>query len=417
MTRPHAAAAAAALACLVIGGADWPAFRGDGSSSAPREANPPAEWSLQSGENVAWTADLPGRGVGGPIVVGDRVLLTASDGPRRERLHVLAYDASTGAPLWSRQMWATGRPNCHPTSANAAPTPCSDGQRVYVFYSSNDLAAFTLEGDLAWVRGLAQDHPGVGNDIGMASSPVVAGPAVVVQAECQGESFAIGLDRETGQTLWEVDRPRQSNWASPLPWRTDSGRPAVWLQDQGGVSLLDAATGEQITRIKADCPGVPSPAGEGARLVLAASGVSVYEGPFAPGEPPAPALQAGRLQPGSPTPVVAGDRVLVVNRGGVLACGDLASGDVVWRRRLGGSYWATPVVAGGRVYCVNDDGEASVVSLDDGEVLSEADFGQAVLASPAVGGDAIYFRGVGTLWKIARVDTATPPLPSPAPLR
>lgn len=399
------ALAIAAATCPPTVAADWPAFRGQGGSSAPDGADPPVEWSVESGQNVAWAVDLPGRGVSGPIVVGDRVFVTASGGPRRERLHVIAIDAATGRTAWSRQMWATGRPNCHPTSANAAPTPCTDGERVFAFYSSNDLAAFTLDGDLAWVRGLALDHPGVGNDIGMASSPVVSGEAVVVQAECQGESFAIGVDRRTGKTLWEAERPRQSNWASPLSWTTADGRAAVWLQDGGGVSLLDATTGEQLARIDADCSGIASPAAAGDnRLVLASGGVTVYQGPFE--GVVEPLLRAGKLQTGSPTPVVAGDRVLVVKRGGILTCGDLNTGNVPWRKRIGGSFWATPAAASGRLYCVNAKGEATVVSLEDGEILSEADFGEDVLGSPAVSGNAVYFRGVGTLWKIASVSSA-----------
>ncbi|MEO0531325.1 MAG: PQQ-binding-like beta-propeller repeat protein, partial [Planctomycetota bacterium] len=283
------------------------------------------------------------------------------------------------------------------------PTPASDGERVFAFYSSNDLAAFSLNGELLWLRGLALDHPGVGNDIGMASSPVVAGDAFVVQAECQGESFAIAVDRETGATLWEVDRPKDSNWASPLPWTTAEGEPAVWLQDETGATLHDAASGEQLARIDAECGGVVSPSlASDARLVLATGGVSVFAEPFE-----VPTQTARKLQPGSPSPVVWQNQVLVINRGGVLACGDLETGDVLWRRRLGGRFWATPVAADGRLYCVNAEGEATVVDLTDGgKVLSKADFGEDILGSPAVSRDAVYFRSNGHLWKIAPTQQA-----------
>lgn len=382
--------------------ADWTAFRGNGSSSSA-EAKPPTEWSIDEGKNIGWTADLMGRGVSGPIVVGGRVFVTASDGPARERLHVLAFDDATGQRLWSRQLWATGRSNCHSTSAVAAPTPASDGERVFVFYSSNDLAAFSLDGDLLWVRGLTLDHPGVGNDIGMASSPIVAGNAVVVQAECQGESFAIGVDRQTGATLWEVDRPEKSNWASPLPWTTEEGQPAVWLQDGEGASLHDASNGKQLARIDTECGTVVSPGlASESRLVLASSGVSVFAAPFEE-----PMQQASKLQPGSPTPVVWEDQVLVINRGGVLASGDLTTGEVLWRRRLGGQFWATPAAADGRLYCVNSEGDATVVDLTDGgKVISKAEFGEDVLGSPAVSGNAVYFRSNDHLWKIAPTQQA-----------
>lgn len=386
----------------------WLAFRGGGTSVAVG-STPPVEWSVESGSNVAWTADLPGRGVSGPIVAGGRVFVTASDGPRRERLHVLAFDEATGERLWTRRLWATGRSNCHPTSANAAPTPASDGERVFVFFSSNDLAAFDLEGNLLWFRGLTLDHPGVGNDIGMASSPTVAGDAVIVQAECKGQSFAIAVDRRTGGTLWEVDRPKDSNWSSPLAWASDEGRPAVWLQGREGADLHDAMTGERLARIDTACDGTISPmaAGDG-RLVLPTGGVSVFEAPFAE-----PTQQLGKLQPGSPSPVVCNGSVLVINRGGVLACADLTTGDILWRRRLGGRYWATPVAAGGRLYCVSSTGLATVVDLEEGgKILAKAEFGEDVLGSPAVAGDAVYFRGVSRLWKIATIQQAAATRPT-----
>ena len=101
------------------------------------DAELPVQWN--NGANVTWQVDLPGRGVSGPIVVGDRVLLTATTGFLEDRLHVLCYDVSTGAKLWERRFWATGRTATHDSITGAAPTPASDGRFVYAFYSSNDL--------------------------------------------------------------------------------------------------------------------------------------------------------------------------------------------------------------------------------------------------------------------------------------
>lgn len=385
--------------------ADWPAFRGDGSSVSG-SMPPPVEWSVDDGRNVAWEADLPGRGVSGPIVVGQRVFVTASDGPNRERLHTLAFDSTSGEQLWARQMWATGRTNCHESSSVAAPTPASDGERVFSFYSSNDLVAFDLAGNVQWIRALTLDHPRVGNDVGMASSVAVSGEAVIVQAECQGDSFAIGVSRRTGETLWEIERPQEANWASPLVWVTADGTPAVWLQDGRSATLLHANTGDELARIEADCPTIvsPTPAGN-ATLLLATGGVSRFAAPFAQ-----PVASLGKLNPGSPCPVVVGDQVLVINRGGILASGDLTTGELLWRKRLGGKFWATPVAAGNRLYCVNDQGEATVVDLSaKGKVLGTMSFGDDVLASPAISNGALYVRSDAHLWKIATPQQALSP--------
>src|SRR5262249_43043860 len=72
------------LTALFLTGADWPQFRGADSSGVSTETNIPRTIS----DEIAWAADLPGRGLSGPIVVGDRVFLTASSGYQQDRLHL-----------------------------------------------------------------------------------------------------------------------------------------------------------------------------------------------------------------------------------------------------------------------------------------------------------------------------------------
>src|SRR5262245_8019049 len=116
--------------------ADWAQFRGpDGAGFAPMSSLP-LSFDIKTKKNVAWEAELPGRGPASPIVVGDRVFVTASSGPRQDKLHVLAFDTKTGKQLWHRQFWATGRCFTHPSIGTAAPSPASDGKYVYAFYSS-----------------------------------------------------------------------------------------------------------------------------------------------------------------------------------------------------------------------------------------------------------------------------------------
>ena len=180
-------------------------------------SNPPIEWDAESGKNIAWKADLPGRGRSGPILVAGRVFVTASSGEPENRLHVICVAADSGKRLWQREFWATGRTQCHPSSAVAAPTPASDGKYSYAFYASNDLACLDLDGNLIWYRGLAYDYPDAGNDVGMSSSPVVSGDCVIVQIECQADSFVAALGSRYGRnTLERIERPqRAAAWCSP----------------------------------------------------------------------------------------------------------------------------------------------------------------------------------------------------------
>jgi outer membrane protein assembly factor BamB len=381
---------------------DWNQFRGPALGVAAGKA-PPLTWNEPANKNIAWKADLPGRGPSSPIVVGNRVVVTASGGGNQERMMVLCFDADTGSLLWQRQFWATGRTATHPETANAAPTPASDGQRIFAFFSSNDLICLSLDGDLVWYRGLAFDHPKAGNDVGMASSPVVIQDTVVVQIESQGDSFAAGINTATGETRWQIPREPVANWTSPAGWTSAHGDQAVVvLQSPGGLTALDPLTGEQLWSFETACDVIPSPTLDDGRVVfVAADRLSTLT--FDSNGKPTPSWDSARLRPGAASPVVSGDRLYVVNRVGVLACADASSGESLWQLRLQGEFWGTPILAGNLLYLVNKDGEGVVVRVSDegGELLGVSPLNEQVQASPALAHGALFIRSEKSLWKIA----------------
>ena len=63
---------------------NWPQFRGADSRGVLDSEKLPATWSAT--ENVAWKADIPGRGWSSPVVWGGQVFLTSvvSLGPTEE---------------------------------------------------------------------------------------------------------------------------------------------------------------------------------------------------------------------------------------------------------------------------------------------------------------------------------------------
>src|SRR5215212_7527752 len=55
---------------------DWPQWRGPMASGVSPQGNPPIQWSET--KNVRWKIPLPGKGHSSPIVLGDRIFLTAA---------------------------------------------------------------------------------------------------------------------------------------------------------------------------------------------------------------------------------------------------------------------------------------------------------------------------------------------------
>jgi outer membrane protein assembly factor BamB len=381
---------------------DWRQFRGTQQTSVAAESKLPTTWNAKDGANIAWSAELPGRGPSSPIVVDGRVIVTASSGAAQDRLHVLCYDAASGKQLWHRQFWATGRCFSHPQSANAANTPASDGKRIFAFYSSNDLACLDLDGNLLWYRGLAQDYPKAGNDAGMSSSPLVIGDTVIVQVESQGDSFVTGINTSTGESRWQVDRKKESNWSSPTELRGTDGKSLALIQAPNEFVALDPKTGESVWTRPLPCDAIASAATATGRIFLASKGITALSA--SPDSPDAKIeWSENKLSPGAASPIVHEGRLYTINRAPVLTCANAETGKIIWQERLKGAFWATPVIAGDYMYCLNYEGAGLVVKLgkDKGELIATNEFGETLQGSPAVANNAMFVRSDKHLWKIS----------------
>ena len=121
------ALAATGRAAAELTAADWPSFRNGGANHT--DAKLPLNWSIRPPKNIAWTADLPGRGVSSPIIVEGRVIVTCSAGDPEKQLLVLAFDVETGQELWRKEFAAQGNTVVNELSAVAANTPATSRDR------------------------------------------------------------------------------------------------------------------------------------------------------------------------------------------------------------------------------------------------------------------------------------------------
>ena len=392
------------VSCCPAAADDWWQFRGAGGSSV---ANAKLPIEFDDEKNVAWKIEMPGKGASSPIVVDGKVIVTCSGGASQDQLFTVAVDQATGKKLWTQKFWATGRCFVHPLSANAAPTPASDGKNIYVFYSSNDLACLDLDGNLIWFRGLAVDYPKAGNDVGMASSPAVKDGVVVVQVECQGDSFAMGLDASNGKTVWTQERPKIGIWTSPLIVESDGKSPMVLLQSKDSFEMLDVKTGEQKFKAEGKVSSISSPAFVDGKLYVPINGTTSYS--VAANGELKEEWNSEKIRPNSMSSIIRGASLYTLNRAGALLTYSSTDGSEQSKIRVisGKAAWATPVVANGCMYLFAPEGQSYVVKLSDDpsvkpEVVHEHVFkGEVFLGSPAVADNSLFVRSDKFLWKIA----------------
>ena len=395
---------ALALAALPfpLSAADWPQFRGPDSTATSSDATIPSK------PRIDWTAALPGRGLASPIVVGKKVFVTCSSGPKQERLHVICFNFDDGVKLWERQLKATGRTMSHNKTAIAANTPCSDGKHVFALWSSNDLAAFDFDGNLLWLRGLTADYPNVSNSLGMASSPIVIGETLVTVIENDSESYSLGIDVKTGRNLWKLDRPKAANWSSPVSWRADAKSPAIAvLQSSKGLTGVDPASGSVLW----DYPNGASTSSSSvvaAGVIYAPSNGITALTPQSNNAAPEQVWNSKQINPATISPVVLDGRIFSINGAGVITTADAKTGDVGWKLRLTGPFSGSPVGAGANLVAVNEKGLVQVVDVTkpEGAITGtlqlplKTESKELILCTPALSGRSIFVRTDSALWRL-----------------
>lgn len=384
------------LLCAVLlpalaSAADWAQFRGSDGSAVSKDIGVPVKWSKDDG--IKYKVALPGRGLSNPVIAGGRVYVTACSGHRERRLHVLCYDEASGKKLWERQFTASGNTACHPTTNMAAPTPCTDGKAVYALFATGDLACLEKDGTLRWYRSLVGDYPDITNQVGMASSPVLADGVLVVPMDNDGDAFLAGLDTATGKNLWKNKRERGINWVSPLVFR-HGGKTSVLFQNGNEAVAVDPKTGKKRWSYTAKgLSTIPSPAAADGVVFIPGEQMRAVKPPKDDGGEPEVVWESEKaLNSGYPTPVALGGRLYCI-AGVAVGCYTAAMGEMVWRQRIDGPFSASPVIADGRLYAVNEKGRTFVVALGDKpEVLARNDLDDRIQATPAVANGCIYLR-------------------------
>ena len=296
----------------------------------------------------------------------------------------------------------------HPKTAVAACTPCSDGQRVFALWSSNDLAGFDLQGNLLWVRGLTADYPNVSNSLGMASSPIVIGDIVVTMVENDSESYSLGIDAATGKNLWRLERPKSANWTSPVPFQTDpSARPVALLQSSKGIIAVDPATGSKLWEYTEGASTMSSSVVAGGVIYAPSNGITALT-PQANNAAPEQLWRARQINPSTISPVVLGEKVFSFNGAGVITTADAKTGAPGWKLRLTGPFSSSPVGAGTHLLAINEKGLLQVVDTGaaEGAVVGQLQLPlkeetkELVLCTPAISKGRVFVRSDSKLWRI-----------------
>ena len=378
---------------------NWPEWRGPQRNGVSSETNLPLEWSAE--KNIRWKAPLPGQGVSSPVIWGERIYMTAAEGPNQSELIVLCLSLKDGGELWRLRLWGTAPTLRHATkSGMATPTPITDGRHVYAFFGTGDVFCIDAGGNLVWQRSLADEYGQFENRFGHTSSPAILGDLLFLQCDHYGDSYLLAIDKRTGENRWKRDRPGVwHSWSSPQLVNDAAGNSELVVCAAERIDAFQPLTGEPLWTaggLQREC--IPTPV-TGHGLIFAVSGpkgaaLAIRPGSRGDVSDSHVVWRSKRGSPYVPSAILVGDQYYLVDDAGIATCLDAHSGELVWQKRLRGAFTASPIAGDGKIYFTSDDGETTVIQAGADSLieLAKNPLGEPVYSSGAISQGCLFFR-------------------------
>lgn len=404
---------------------NWPQWRGARIDGVSGEKDLPVTWSEEQG--IAWKVPMPGPAGSTPVVWGDRIFLTSVDG---DDLVLLCYGID-GKQQW-RKVVSSGGKNTYrgDEGNNASPSPSTDGNHVWCFFSNGQLACFAVTGEPVWAFNVQERYGKLSIAFGMSGTPVLDGDRLYVQLiHGEGnpktqESFVVALDKVTGQEIWKHQRISdgrdecEHSYASPILYR-DKEREYLLSHGNDYIIAHSLKDGSELWRC-----GDLNPKGKyNTTLRFVASPVAV------PGMIVVPSAKNGPVfclkpdgsgditdkesafywkkpngTPDVPSPIIHDGLVYLLRESGNLVVVDAKTGEQLYEKRtVADRHRASPVLADGKLYTCARNGTVSVIKAGrEFEILSQNKLEGDLSASPAFANGRIYFRTFKYLYAVGK---------------
>jgi outer membrane protein assembly factor BamB len=392
---------------------DWPGWRGPTGMGQSPAKGLPLSWGGKGQEHVAWKVPLfdnfdkirRDQNQSSPIVAKGRVFVTVSYWPEGvsdkeyPEHHVVCFDAADGSKLWDKKVPPGPWLLKDLRGGYTAPTPASDGERVYVVFGSAVIAALDFQGKLVWRKEITPFN----FDVAIGASPIVYKDTVLFlsdQIKTYKSSSLTAYDAKTGAVHWQQER--SADWAHSTPaLALIKDKMQLLVGTANGPQGLDPDNGKILWSFtSADRVGDTVTPVYGGGLVYCDSGrggPGVAVDPTGAGDVTKTNLKwkIPTIPEGFSSPVIVGDLLFRAHSPGVVTCRKLADGSEVIKKRFEGLDQAVSPVAtaDGRLYFATA-GKSFVLKAGPAlDVLGTGDLGDFSRAAPAVAGNRLYLKG------------------------
>jgi outer membrane protein assembly factor BamB/HEAT repeat protein len=388
---------------------------------APQAGNPPIDWDVTTGRNVAWVAELGNDTYGRPVVAGDTVFVgTDNARPRNPAFQdeagvLMAFRATDGRFLWQDVAPRVERGLREFLLPSTTSTPHVEGDRLYYVTAECQLRGLDTEGfrdgendgpyrdeafpdqaaaDVVWELDMC-GRLGVFPHEATNSNVLALGDLLVVSTSNglnEGHTRVpsprapslVAVDKRSGDVVWRAIGPGEKvlhgQWSSPAAAAVGGRLQVLFGGGDGWLRAYDARSGQELWRFDGNpkdarfvpLPGVPSRGSIIASPVVADGRVVVAMGQ-SPGHGDGPSLVHAVSPEGQ---------------------GDVTASRLLWTSRDVGRAVGTPVASDGLLYVGDLAGTIHCLDAATGAQVWAHETSEAIWGSLLLAGDRLYVGNV-----------------------
>ncbi|MGQ0736651.1 MAG: PQQ-binding-like beta-propeller repeat protein [Acidobacteriota bacterium] len=348
--------------------ADWSQWRGPNRDGHSAETGLLKEWPA-NGPPQVWRATGAGTGYSSFSASGGRLFTL---GARGNEEFAAAFDAATGSVVWTAPNGTRFR---NEMGDGPRSTPTVDGDRVYVFGGSGELACLdAATGRRIWSVNVVRQFGGNTPYWGYSESPLVLGDRLILNAGGSRASI-VALDKLDGRTLWQ-SQSDEPGYSSPMLLRTGSLQQVVFFTAVR-VLAVDPRDGRLLwsyDRVSNNTANIATPVVRGNRVFLSSdygTGGALLEVRAAGNLASAAQVYFTReMRNHHASSVIVGDHLYGFSSS-ILTALAFDTGEMAWRNRSVGK--GSLIYADERLYLYSEQG---VVGLADASPLEYRERGR-----------------------------------------
>ena len=406
--------------CLILSGCgvwlspavEWLEFRGPGAQGVVKAGKVPEKLDFE--KEVVWKTAIPGKGWSSPVMSEGLIVVTTAVKTDQVELRAMAVKAATGEVVWEETLFepdAKEAGTIHSKNSLASSSPLIAEGVLYAHFGHMGTAALDLKsGKVKW-----RYHETYGAMHGNGGSPVLVDGVLIFSADGKDEGLLRGLSANTGKLKWEVNRKqevsRKFSFGTPFVVEVD-GEAQVVSQGSGMVGGYRPTDGKLIWWVDygEGYSVVPRPVYREGKIYVTTgfnrANLLAIRLAGAKGDVTGSHVEwsINKDVPKTPSMVIGGDMIYMVDDTGRLSGLDLKTGERLWRETYKRKVSASLTLVGDKLYAFSEEGQGYVhqVSREGAKEIAVNEFGEPVFASPIIFEGTLIVRSQRWLWRFGK---------------